>query len=319
MSRFKIGAGIFALLLSLCSIESQATSFDCAKAASFAEKTICADPSLSSLDERLNSQYVRALDGAQDKGQMRLEQREWLRLRDNCKTKQCLNTSISARLDVLSGMATQKASSSSDFDSKRAEQSFVTKPPAAVVPSNLEQGSKPTTASRSPQDDHQAFLNFKIALFVMALLLVICVWLHHRGSMTIYQDYTDALFTSLTPILGIGVFWVSKTWLEIPADYSFIGALVVVGIMSVQVIIQTYRSNGFSVFFLLSLFAKFSLLTIYLLTVAMFLFSGARNKREARRQRGLAVLATTIFVFLSGWMCRHRQFSSIDDYIAGRT
>ncbi|MCK1788778.1 lysozyme inhibitor LprI family protein [Pseudomonas violetae] len=319
MPRKKRGLGICILLLSFCSIGSQASSFDCAKAVSFAENTICADASLSSLDETLNSQYIRALDSARDKGKVRLEQREWLRLRDNCRTSKCLNTSLSGRLSVLAGAVTQTGGSSSDGVSKRAAQSPVPGPTVAETPSRLDPESKAPTPIRPPQDSHQAFLSLKIVSLVTGLLLLICVWLHHRGSMTIYHDYTDALFTSLTPILGIGVFWVGNSWLEIPKNYSFIGALLVIGIMSVQVLIQTYRSNGLSVFFLLSLFAKFALLTFYLLTMALLLLSGARNKREARRQRGLAVLATTTLVLLSGWMCRHRQFSSIDDYIAGRT
>lgn len=45
---------------------------------------------------------------------------------------------------------------------------------------------------------------------------------------------------------------------------------------------------------------------------------GGRTKSDARRRRGWAVAVTTVFVFLSGWMCRNRQFSSIDDYVAGR-
>jgi hypothetical protein len=53
--------------------------------------------------------------------------------------------------------------------------------------------------------------------------------------------------------------------------------------------------------------------------MALLICGGARTKSQARRRRGWAVLATTLFVFLSGWICRNRQFSSIDDYIAGRT
>jgi uncharacterized membrane protein len=117
--------------------------------------------------------------------------------------------------------------------------------------------------------------------------------------------------------LGIGAYFVASAWLEVPRNYSIIAACVLGGLMSLQVLIQTYRSNSIW-FFLLSLFAKVILLTFYLLMMALLLCGGARTKSEARRRRGWAVLATTIFVFLSGWMCRNRQFSSIDDYIAGR-
>lgn len=317
MSRLNIAPGLFALVLALCSTQSLATSFDCAKAGSFAEKTICTDSALSVLDEQMNAEYIRALDAAQNQSQVRQEQRDWLRLRDNCTTRSCLSTSMSDRVKVLAGRVSQQAQSTAEFDIKRIEQSVATRAPAAAahVPSAV----KPVPTTKSAKDDHQAVLNLKIALFVMALLLLVCIWLHHRGSMTIYQDYTDALWTSLTPILAIGVYFLFSAWLEIPRNYSVIAACLVGALMSLQVIVQTYRSNGVSLFFLLSLFAKVALLTFYFLMMALLLFGGARNKREARRQRGWAVAATTVFVFLSGWMCRNRQFSSIDDYIAGRT
>lgn len=317
MSRFKIGSGVVALLLSLCSLQTYATSFDCTKASSFAEKSICTDSQLSRLDEQLNSQYVRALDGAQDKAQARQDQRDWLRLRDNCKTTSCLAASMSERLSVLSDKGAQQVKSEADFDIKRVEQVAASRTPVTENAYTAPAPVKPVT-TRSAADDHQAILNLKIGLFVMALLLLVCIYLHRRGTITIYQDYTDALWTSLTPILGIGAYFVASLWLEIPRNYSIIAACVLGGLMSLQVLVQTYRTNRIW-FFPVSLFAKFTLLTFYFLMMALLLCGGAKTKSEARRRRGWAVLATTVFVFLSGWMCRNRHFSSIDDYIAGRT
>jgi uncharacterized protein len=317
MSRFNIGTGI-ALVLALCSFQSQATSFDCAKASTFAEKSICSDSSLSLLDEQLNSEYGRALDTAPNRNQVRLDQREWMRLRDNCTTKSCLATSMADRVKALSGVE-QQPKSTAEFDITRVEQSVSARAPAQGVTSQLTGVAKPASPSKNAQDDHQAVLYLKIALFCMAVLLLICIWLHRRGSMTIYQDYTDALFTSLTPILGVGSYFVFSAWLEIPKNYSIIAACVLGGLMSFQVIVQSYRSNGISLFFLLSLFAKIALLAFYFLMMGLVLFGGGRTKAAARNRHRWAVLATTVFVFLSGWMCRNRHFSSIDDYIAGRT
>ncbi|WP_192559877.1 lysozyme inhibitor LprI family protein [Pseudomonas allokribbensis] len=312
MSRSSISTGI-ALVLAFISLHSHATSFDCAKAVSFAEKSICADTALSLLDEQLNSQYVRALDSAANRNQVRIEQREWLRLRDNCVTDSCLSTSMSQRLNQLSGAIPQSARPAPTSDIKRAE------PRVPAATAQVPAVASPVPANSNAQDNHRAVLYLKIALFCMAVLLLICIWLHRRGSMTIYQDYTDALFTSITPILGIGSYFVFSVWLEIPKNYALIAACVLAGLMLLQVIIQTYRSNGVSLFFLLSLFAKIALLTFYFLMMALLLCGGARTRQDARRRRGWAVFATTAFVFLSGWMCRNRQFSSIDDYIAGRT
>lgn len=317
MSRLKIGSGLFAMLLTLVSVHSNATSFDCTKAASFAEKSICTDSALSRLNEQLNSEYVRALDAAQNKGQVRQDQRDWLRLRNNCKTASCLTASMTDRLRALSRTKVDQPSSAPpSVAAARVDQSEMNVISKSASTSVIPSAVKPAPP-RSAADDHQAILNLKIGLFAMAMLLLVCIYLHRQGTITIYQDYTDALWTTLTPILGIGAYFVASAWLEVPRNYSIIAACVLGGVMSLQVLIQTYRSNSVW-FFLLSLFAKIFLLTFYFLMMALLLCGGVRTKSEARRRRGWAVLATTVFVFLSGWMCRNRQFSSIDDYIAGR-
>lgn len=322
MSRFNIVPGFCGLVLALCFSQSHATSFDCKKASTFAEVTICTDGTLSRLDEQMNSEYVRALDQAGNKAKVRQDQRNWLQRRDNCTTQSCLSTSIAERVKALKGPVAQQAQPTADFDIKRIEQSMSARAPAPAPVTDaapqVSEMAKPAPSSGNAQDD-KGFLVLKVAVFVLVLVLLICIWLHRRGSMTIYQDYTDALWTSLTPILGFGAYWVFSVWLEIPRNYSFYAACVLAGLMSLQVIVQTYRNNGISLFFLLSLFAKIALLSLYFLMMAFLLFGGVRNKREARSRRGWAVVATTIFAFLSGWMCRNRHFSSIDDYIAGRT
>lgn len=319
MSRLSLGSSLMGLWLALCAAQVSAASFDCAKAVSFAENAICAQGALGVLDEQLNAEYVRALQNAANPNQVREAQRQWLRLRDNCTTGQCLSASMSQRLSELTQPVSPPVKPVAVATSKPLEPSTAVSSQASAMPAQPSAVARPAAPVRSAADDHQAVLNLKIALFVMAVLLLICVWLHHRGSMTIYQDYTDALWTSLMPILGIGTYFVCSAWLEIPKGYSAIAAGVLASIMAVQVIVQTYRSNGVSLYFLLALFAKIALLTFYCLMMLLLFASNASNKRDARRKRGWAVAVTTAFVFLSGWMCRHRQFSSIDDYIAGRT
>ena len=227
--------------------------------------------------------------------------------------------SMSNRLNALADATPQQTNSTAEFDINRVEQMAPVRPQAPVITSQYTGVTTPALARKSEKENHQAVLYLKIGLFCMAVLLLICIWLHRRGSMTIYQDYTDALFTSLTPILGVGSYFLFSAWLEIPKNYSIIAACVLGGLMSCQVIVQTYRNNGISLFFLLSLFAKVTLLTFYFLLMVFVLFGGGRTKAAARNRNRLVILATTVFVFLSGWMCRNRQFSSIDDYIAGRT
>src|SRR3712207_1217786 len=67
-------------------------SFDCANAKTVTEKTICADEELSILDEKLASRFSASLSATsseQSKGTLRQEQRDWLKIRDACRTRAC--------------------------------------------------------------------------------------------------------------------------------------------------------------------------------------------------------------------------------------
>ena len=78
-----------------------AVSFDCAKASTFAEKTICSDPLLRKLDDALSSNY-KAMLGADFGGPvetLRNDQRKWIANRNKCTTKECLVTAYRKRVD----------------------------------------------------------------------------------------------------------------------------------------------------------------------------------------------------------------------------
>ena len=100
------------LLVGLAPI-ADATSFDCKKAATFAERTVCADTLLGSLDDALaqNYRHMRAANiGSGALKDLQATQKSWLSVRDQCKDKQCLIDAYRKRIDqvcdypVLSGM-----------------------------------------------------------------------------------------------------------------------------------------------------------------------------------------------------------------------
>jgi uncharacterized protein len=62
----------------------QTASFDCGKAATVAERKICADPDLSRLDLDLANAYGEALNIDLDTKQLRSAERAWLHNRDSC-------------------------------------------------------------------------------------------------------------------------------------------------------------------------------------------------------------------------------------------
>jgi uncharacterized protein len=72
---------IIIALFGLLSTQAIAASFDCHKAASWLEKTVCSDPELSKLDEELAKAYHNALAGLSPEGQTETKQyqKQWLK------------------------------------------------------------------------------------------------------------------------------------------------------------------------------------------------------------------------------------------------
>lgn len=92
------------LLAALSAHGVQAAGFDCSKASTAVEKTICADAALSNLDERLAQFYESALARLGDATQcLRQHQRNWLRhVRNQCSDADCLRNAYLERLSELS-------------------------------------------------------------------------------------------------------------------------------------------------------------------------------------------------------------------------
>jgi uncharacterized protein YecT (DUF1311 family) len=79
---------------------SQAASFDCEKAATEVEKTVCSNSELSRLDEALDQAYSAAHAGA-GKERMRATQLRWIAQRNACKVQECIRNAYLARLEAL--------------------------------------------------------------------------------------------------------------------------------------------------------------------------------------------------------------------------
>ncbi|QIF07238.1 lysozyme inhibitor LprI family protein [Ralstonia mannitolilytica] len=91
---------------------AHATSFDCKKASTFVEKTICASPLLGKLDDALKENYdaMLATDLGDGGASLKKEQRAWIGQRNKCTTEQCLVDLYRKRVDdvceapVVTGM-----------------------------------------------------------------------------------------------------------------------------------------------------------------------------------------------------------------------
>jgi len=93
---------LLAIAAALAINTASAASFDCAKAVTPTEKSICADPVLSRLDEQLDDAYRVAQKRASSRIALRDAQRTWLATRrDVCRDSTCLRAAYQARIDAL--------------------------------------------------------------------------------------------------------------------------------------------------------------------------------------------------------------------------
>lgn len=83
---------------------SSKASFDCAKAATLVEQTICTDPVLGRLDSALSENYKFMLasdigDGA--RSELKATQKRWIVERNSCTDSQCLTEAYRKRVDAV--------------------------------------------------------------------------------------------------------------------------------------------------------------------------------------------------------------------------
>ena len=76
------------------------TSFDCKTAQGFIEETVCTDPELAELDNRLGAEIKMTLEKSEDTKSIRDTQKIWLKeKRNKCKDKECLMLEYKSRLE----------------------------------------------------------------------------------------------------------------------------------------------------------------------------------------------------------------------------
>ena len=97
------------MFLGVCSIASgqqstplsEGASFDCKKARSRVDKLICSDRQLSTLDREMPGLFALSLTHSSEPGDLKREQRRWIRERDDCEDVTCLATSYEVRIADL--------------------------------------------------------------------------------------------------------------------------------------------------------------------------------------------------------------------------
>ncbi|WP_176399135.1 lysozyme inhibitor LprI family protein [Pandoraea sp. PE-S2T-3] len=83
--------------------ETLQPSFDCRKATSSVERSICISPELSALDSQLAQVFAAASARTADKVGLRKDQNKWrTTIRDKCRSSECIADAYGARTRALS-------------------------------------------------------------------------------------------------------------------------------------------------------------------------------------------------------------------------
>ena len=339
-----------------------AASFDCSKAGTSIEEAICSHPELSALDEQLASAFRAAVSLAADKSQLQQEQHTWItQVRNKCEDADCLALTYQNRIDVLELSAFDKSESDDEPTLSDPPQPIQTEsePPQNSSTQEFEiQQQAPTPDESSPQkqsndtkphempveqattgmseekqEESGISTNLILKLLGLALLInaVITIYFHKAGKLIIYRDYTDVAFTGATPLIPIVIYFAAR-FFEVSNEVALMIAIGFFVVLMFALIISTARNNnGLSVFFLMSLITKITIVGLYYVIMAAIIISRSaptrekgesqadhqeRMRRQARKNTALMALATAAFVALSAWVCKYPAFTPIKEYFS---
>lgn len=123
-------------------------SFDCSKATTPTERTVCANPGLAATDRELDAAYTSALAYAADDRALRASQRDWLRDLQLCgEDPFCIEESYADRIAVLDSLSGD-SSAADEPDNVEAPK---TEAPSIQTETPVESAPRQPTPSHEPQ------------------------------------------------------------------------------------------------------------------------------------------------------------------------
>jgi uncharacterized protein len=194
-------------------------------------------------------------------------------------------------------------------------------PRAVAQPSAVRNASDPSLWTRFWEGPA-----WKYALIILGVVTASAMVLHRRETLTVYIDYTDAAVANILPIASYLVFLL-LTWLEVPAGIPY--AVLVAGVVAAVAFSAwtSIQANDSLWKAMVSLVAKVILVVLFYICVAFLLLSmlstkykdetraqaAARNRRAHREARAALAGLTVGYTFLTHWLCRYGEFSSLSE------
>lgn len=184
-------------------------------------------------------------------------------------------------------------------------------------------------ASKSLWDRFTDGPAWKYTLLALFAVLATAVGMHRAGELTVYIDYTDAIVTNSLPFGGL-VAWLVLSWLEIPSPIPMIAGLTAVALAVLFAMWTSYQANDALWKVMISFVGKITLVGVFYALMALLLASlmstkykdetraqaEARNRRNHRATRAQIAGLAVGYTFLTRWLCRYGEFSSISECLS---
>ncbi|MER2511376.1 MAG: lysozyme inhibitor LprI family protein, partial [Nitrosomonas ureae] len=354
---------LIAISVLFFSVSSFGASFDCTKAGTSTEQSICDSSELSSLDEAMAQIYRSKIASSSELSQLKSDQRSWItEIRNKCADTNCLTAVYKNRIIELqstpSASTSEQVAASSFLPApteltsakiattealttpslpQNTDQTQISSsttvtlqtPPSAEVES-MPQKAEVTTIPEISKTHELSSLQWKLIGLAFLVNALATIYLHKSDKLVIYQNYTDAAITGLAPLIAIIVYYVLRFFEIQPENAQISAALVFVGLMYFVAKATHRNNNGLSVFFVMSLITKITIVGVYYAIMAALIFGSGSSRRkgerldsfEARKRReakanAAAMAATTVgFVALSAWVCKESEFVSLAEYLS---
>jgi uncharacterized protein len=176
---------LLAVFLILPLASAEAASFDCKKAMTRIEKTICSDPELSKADERLAAAFASAAALSLSPMSLRAEQADWVRERDKESSVKKLRESYQARNDTLDKQVAAWRSARQDVSVDQAKKDCVLSPESETDTPCMVTAFEPVPGDPSLHYQLQAYKDGELQL---------------ASGVVVFRPSAD----KLTPVIAVG-------------------------------------------------------------------------------------------------------------------
>lgn len=282
-------------------ITAVAAGFDCAKASNRAERMICKNDELSTLDDQLTAAYRKTMASSDDKSALKESQRAWLAERNQITDVTAMAQMYRDRINLLQENNTPRSNTSAQTVKQSSSDSV--KDTSNQAKSNDLATSKDTTNPQTTDATSSGTTDFmkKLALVLFICALVVGLFFGLTDRAIFYNNSGDFFFCFI-PVAGFAaIHLIFSFLLSIKDDRVNYLAIAFATLLLMYVIYRSCVLNNMNYFVGITVgIAKVTLGLFAFIQLYRILSPGGRDEYERRKdQIGGAILFALCSLLIS--------------------